>query len=59
MQTHSLILNSETWLYLKTTERERQTIRDFARPQRNLDESKETIEEEKSSAGGKLTITKV
>lgn len=38
MQTHSLISNSERWLYLRTTQR--QTIRDFSRPQRNPDENR-------------------
>lgn len=50
MQTHSLISNTERWLYLRTTER--QAITDFtdfreSRPQRNLDENRKTEEEKR------------
>lgn len=56
MQTHSLISNSERWLYLRTTER--QTIRDFSRPQRNPDENRKIEEERRNGRGGVDTVTK-
>ena len=43
MQTHSLISNSERWLYLKTTETDDQRL---GRPWRNLEENK-MIEEDR------------